>query len=289
MRLKGIIILMLLGIALTGFAQSIKKVYGEYIYHAPENVSLEQAKQTALSRAQIQALADEFGTIVSQHNATMLNNSNGKSSTDFTSLSSSDVKGEWLETIGTPQYNISYEEGMLVVKCSVSGKARELVAGKNTFVAKILRNGTNDRFESYDFKNGDDLYLSYQSSAKSYVAVYLIDQEKNAFCLLPYQSSSDGKVQVEANKPYIFFSSEQSQPLFQAHEVDEYKLTCTKASETNYIYVISSPHPFVKAIDKANEGLPRELTFDDFQKWLSRNRIQDKDMQVDIKTISITQ
>ena len=61
-------------------------------------------------------------------------------------------------------------------------------------VAKILRNGTEDRFESDNFKSGDDFYLSYQSSTKGYVAVYQIDDSKNAYCLLPYQSSQDGKV-----------------------------------------------------------------------------------------------
>lgn len=283
----SIIILMLLGIASTGYAQKIKKVQGEYIYHAPENVSLEQAKKTALSRAQIQALGDEFGTVVAQHNATMMNNTNGSTSTDFTSLSSSDVKGEWLETIGEPKYDITYDQGMLVVKCSVSGKARELVASQNNFVAKVLRNGLEDKFESGNFKNGDDLYLSYQASTKGYIAVYLIDDSKNAYCLLPYQSSTDGKVAVDANTRYVFFNQQTAAPLFQPNEVDEYNMTCNKASETNYVYVISSPNPFVKAIDNAAAGLPRELSFDNFQKWLSKNRTQDKDMQVDIKTIIV--
>lgn len=283
----SIIILMLLGIATSSYAQKTKKVYGEYIYRAPENVSLEQAKQTALSRAQIQALGDEFGTIVSQHNATMLKNDNGSTNTDFTSLSSSDVKGEWLETIGEPKYEITYEQGMLVVKCSVSGKAREIVAGQNNFVAKVLRNGTEDKYESENFKNGDDLYLSYQTSAKGYIAVYLVDDAKNAYCLLPYQSSTDGKVAIDANTKYVFFNQKTAEPLFRANEVDEYNMTCEKSSETNYIYIISSPNPFVKAIDNAVAGLPRELKFDDFQKWLSKNRTQDKDMQVEIKTITV--
>ena len=283
----SIIILMLLGIASSGYAQKIKKVQGEYIYHAPENVSLEQAKKTALSRAQIQALGDEFGTIVAQHNATMMNNTNGSTSTDFTSLSSSDVKGEWLETIGEPKYDITYDQGMLVVKCTVSGKARELVASQNNFVAKVLRNGIEDKFESGNFKSGDDLYLSYQTSTKGYIAVYLVDDSKNAYCLLPYQSSTDGKVAVDANTRYVFFNQKTAAPLFQSNEVDEYNMTCSKASETNYIYVISSPNPFVKAIDNAAAGLPRELSFDNFQKWLSKNRTQDKDMQVDIKTIIV--
>ena len=42
----------------------------------------------------------------------------------------------------------------------------------------------------------------YQSSTKGYVAVYLIDDSKNAYCLLPYQSSQDGKVRVDANTRY---------------------------------------------------------------------------------------
>ena len=282
-----LMIWMLLGVASTGYAQKTKKVHGEYIYHAPENVSIEQARQTALSRAQIQALGDEFGTVVAQHNATLMNNTNGSTHTDFTSLSSSDVKGEWLETIGEPKYEISYEQGMLVVKCSITGKARAIVAKQNNYVAKILCNGIEDRNEGENFKSGDDLYLAYQSATKGYLAVYLIDDNKNAYCLLPYQSSKDGKVEVDANTRYVFFNQKTAQPLFNSSDVDEYTMTCDKASETNYIYIISSPNPFIKAIDNAVEGLPRELKYDDFQKWLSKNRTADKDMQVEIKTIVV--
>lgn len=282
-----LIICMLLGVASSGYAQKTQKVHGEYIYHAPENVSIEQARQTALSRAQIQALGDEFGTVVAQHNATLMNNTNGSTHTDFTSLSSSDVKGEWLETIGEPKYEISYEQGMLVVKCSVTGKARAIVAKQNNYVAKILCNGIEDRNEGENFKSGDDLYLAYQSATKGYLAVYLIDDNKNAYCLLPYQSSKDGKVEVDANTRYVFFNQKTAQPLFNSSDVDEYTMTCDKASETNYIYIISSPNPFIKAIDNAVEGLPRELKYDDFQKWLSKNRTADKDMQVEIKTIVV--
>ena len=282
-----LMIWMLLGVASSGYAQKTKTVHGDYIYHAPENVSIEQARQTALSRAQIQALGDEFGTVVAQHNATLMNNTSGSTHTDFTSLSSSDVKGEWLETIGEPKYEISYEQGMLVVKCSVTGKARAIVAKQNNYVAKILCNGIEDRNEGENFKSGDDLYLAYQSATKGYLAVYLIDDNKNAYCLLPYQSSKDGKVEVDANTRYVFFNQKTAQPLFNSSDVDEYTMTCDKASETNYIYIISSPNPFIKAIDNAVEGLPRELKYDDFQKWLSKNRTADKDMQVEIKTIVV--
>ena len=98
--------------ALPALAQRTEKVRAEYIYHAPENISLEEAKRIALERAKIQAIADEFGTIVSQSNTTMVSNRNGESSSDFFSLGGSEVKGEWIETIGQPSYDINYEQGM---------------------------------------------------------------------------------------------------------------------------------------------------------------------------------
>lgn len=270
------------------YAQHVKSVLGEYIYHAPENVSLEEAKRTALNRAQIQALTEEFGTVVSQHNATVMNNQNGQTNTGFTSLSGSDVKGEWLETIGIPQYEISYAQGMLVVKCTVRGKAREIVSGKIDFKAKVLKNGLEDKFESDAFRNGDDLFMSFQSPVKGFLAVYLVDDSQNAYCLLPYRSSKDGIVSIAANEKYILFSEKKATPLVHANEVDEYTMTCEKASESNYVYVVFSPHSFVKALDNAVDGLPRELSFAGFQKWLAKNRASDKDMQVEVKSITVT-
>lgn len=81
-----------------------------FIYYVPTNQSLEQAKNIALDRAKIKALADEFGTIVSQTNSTVLTNENGKTDNRFFSLSGSEVKGEWLENDGEPQYEILYEK-----------------------------------------------------------------------------------------------------------------------------------------------------------------------------------
>ena len=91
----------------TIFSQKIKTIECEYIYRAPENISLEQAKITALERAKVQALAEAFGTVIIQSNTTHVENRNGKSDIDFISVGGSDVKGEWLETIGEPEYEIS--------------------------------------------------------------------------------------------------------------------------------------------------------------------------------------
>ena len=69
-RIISLLIMLLL--PLTFYAQKVKKVCGEYTYYVPANQSLEQAKNIALDRAKIKALADEFGTVVSQTNSTVI-------------------------------------------------------------------------------------------------------------------------------------------------------------------------------------------------------------------------
>lgn len=149
--MRRAVILLLTLLTTSVFAQKVKTVEGEYTYHAPENVTIEQARRIALERAKIQALADEFGTIVQQQNVTRVENSNGESTTDFFSVGGSEVKGEWLGDEDEPEYKISYDDNMLVVTCRVKGKARELVSAKIDFQARVLRNGTEDKFEDSEF------------------------------------------------------------------------------------------------------------------------------------------
>lgn len=289
MRYKSIIVFLLM--TLPVFSQKIKTVEGEYLYHAPENVTIEQAKRTAVERAKIQALADEFGTIVSQSSTTSIANINGESSTNVLTLSDTDVKGEWIEDLGEPKVQVNYEGDMLVVTAKVKGKAREILSAGVDFTSKILRNGKEDKFESDDFKNGDDLYLAFQTPAKGYLAVYLVDAENRAYCLLPYRNMDD-IYQVNANKRYLFFSQEEA-PAEEQPLVDEYALTCERQMEYNYIYVIFSRNQFTKANDAASNkqidgyaGAPRELSYEDFQKWLGKCMKHDAEMNM--KKIPIT-
>ena len=171
--MRKLFLLLILLSSLPLFAQKVKTVEGEYVYYAPENVTPEEAKRTALDRAKIQAIANEFNTLVTQDNETRVRNRNGQSDIDFLSVGGSEVKGEWIETIGEPVYTYSFEGGQFIVTCKVKGKARELVAAAVDFKAHILRNGIADKFESKQFKEGDYLYLSFQSPVKGHLAVYL--------------------------------------------------------------------------------------------------------------------
>lgn len=271
------------------WAQKVQKVSGEYTYYAPTSVSLDQARQIALDRAKIQLIADEFGTVVSSTNITRIANTNGTSDIQMTTLGESEVKGEWIETIGEPKYEIGYENDMLYVKVSISGKIREIVSASIDIKAKLLRNGVEDKFESDQFRSGDDMYLSFQSPVDGYLTVYLYDGDDTVFCLLPYQSQSVGQIPVQANQRYVFFSCKESQNI-SSNLVDEYALTCTKELELNRLYVIFSPNLYSKAVDAQSNtmSLPRMLGFNEFQKWLSTSRTRDTQMTLNVINLTIT-
>ena len=225
---------------------------------------------------------------MTQTNATTVKNENGKSDVSLLSLGASEVKGEWLRTDGEPEYEIAYEDGMLAVTVRVKGVIREIVNAAVDFQACVLCNGTEDRFEQDRFRNGDDLYLSFQSPVDGYLTVYLLDAEGTAYCLLPYRGDTGGRVAVKGNRRYVFFSVDDV-PAGEQGMVDEYVMTCGNGKELNQIYVIFSPQLFTKAVDYAGEGLqPRELPYEEFQQWLFDCRKQDREMRVEVKHIVIS-
>ena len=278
----------ILGMSLVAVAQKTERVTATYTYYAPEHVSIKEARRVALQRAQLQAIADAFGTIVTQTNATTVRNENGKSDVSLLSLGASEVKGEWLRTDGEPEYEIAYEDGMLAVTVRVKGVIREIVNAAVDFQTCVLCNGTEDRFEQDRFRNGDDLYLSFQSPVDGYLTVYLLDAEGTAYCLLPYRGDTGGRVAVKGNRRYVFFSVDDV-PAEERGMVDEYVMTCGNREELNQIYVIFSPQLFTKAVDYAGEGVqPRELPYEEFQQWLFNCRKQDREMRVEVKHIVIS-
>lgn len=266
--LRKLIVLLTMLFIQTANAQRIKNIEGEYTYHVPENVTLDIAKQTALQRAKIQALANEFGTIVMQNNLSRIENNNGKSDVDFWMLGSSEVKGEWIEDTENPIFDIAYEQGMLIIKCIVKGKAREITIAKPIFEAKVLRNGTSSKFESDNFKSGDDLFLSFKSPIDGYLNIYLYDGYENVIEMLPYRAETIGATQIKGNQQYIFFSQKDC---LKRMEVDEYTITCSGNLEINQIILVFSENPFNKVASK--EGV---VEINTFQRWLSKLKSQDK-------------
>lgn len=126
----------------------------------------------ALERAKIKAIADEFGTVVSQSTSTIVTNENGKYDTRFFSTGGREIKGEWIETIGVPSYEVSFAEHNLVVTCTVIGKIREVRPSKLYFEISILRNNQEAASDQIIFNNGKEMSLKFQASSSGYLSLF---------------------------------------------------------------------------------------------------------------------
>lgn len=278
------ILFLIFSTPLASFAQKVKTVSGEYIYLPPETQSLVEAKNTAVQRAQIQILADTFGTEVSMTSTTSVSNINGGSDVSMIALGESTVRGEWIETVGEPEFTLSIsEEGELVVTVSLTGKVRELIRSTADLEVRILKNGTEDEFESTDFKSNDRLFLSFRSPVDGYLAVYLYDGVENVYRLLPYPGAQI--VRTQEGVRYVFLSPDYTYDGMPRlpHDI---VLTTGQDLELNRIYVVWSPNLFYKAVDQEVDGLP-VLGYQHFSKWLSSLRVKDVDVVVNAIDITI--
>ncbi|MBO8439386.1 MAG: DUF4384 domain-containing protein [bacterium] len=272
-------------------AQPAVPVHGKYRYVSDGNVTVEQAKLTALERAKIEAIAEKFGTLVEQSNATFVKNSAENSETasvsGLLSLGSSEVRGEWIETIGTPRFDVSYENGMLVVTAEVRGRAREIKGAKVDFTARLLRGCTDPGCESAEFIDGNSFYLRFSSPVSGFLAVYLVDEGMTAYCLLPDRYAEDGAFRIRAGREYTLFSAAHAE---NGVSVEEYVFTAGKEVEFNALYILFSPNGFTKADDSfTSELMPRELSFADFSRWLAGVRRHDADLRMKKKIVTIRQ
>lgn len=265
-----------------------KSAVGEYRYVVPKNVTLEVAKTIAIDRARIEAIKETYGSLVSQTTAMNIANNNGASDMQFLTIGGSDVKGEWLEDTKEPDVKVEVINGDIVITAKVYGNVREFISEEIELKALLLKNGTEDKFSSEIFRSGDELYLNFRAPINGYLAVYLIDDSNDAYCILPYANSTEASTPIKGGVDYTFFSTAHSAT---PDLVDEYVLTCSNQSvEYNRIEIIFSPNQFVKANDSyVSAELPKMLPYDELNSWLVKLRKRDAKAQLIKKIITINQ
>jgi len=174
-KLCVIFSLSLLPLALLG--QKVCEVSGTYTYYGDPNQSVKEVRAAAIEHARVQALAEKFGTLLTQNTIQQESIKNGQEHSDLMQLNAAEVKGEWLEDLREPE--ILREElvdGMLVIEARVKGRARAISSEAVDFEVLTLRNGTEKRFADTSFRAGDDLFLYFKSPVDGYVDVYLARQ-----------------------------------------------------------------------------------------------------------------
>lgn len=288
MRLVTLITLLTF-ISLAALPTKVKTVSGEYTFYGDGSHSPAECRRLALEGARLQALAKEFGTVVTQDVYQQETVTQSGESLYFSSLNATEVKGEWLGDDEEPVYETSIDDdGHIIVKCTVKGKARAISNEAADFDSRILRNGKEVRFADTRFRDGDDMYLYFKSPIDGYLAVYLLGEDRMAYRLLPYSEDAKGEVKVHHGKEYVFFDASQS--YFPSIAVDEFSFTASQPVERNRVYVVFSPVKFsIRADSRQDAQLPPQLSGDEFSRWLTDSRRRDSKMGVKVMHIEINQ
>lgn len=260
-------------------AQKEKKVEGTatYIVGENEDITIPEAKKECVNRARAEAIRSAFGETITS-NANMVDaDLNGKEISQFVEETSLLSQAEWLGDTKEPKIDVNYVDDKLVITATVWGKAREIKKSKIDFKWKILRGTPGGMVESNDFNNKDRIYISFQSPAAGFLAIYLLDStQKEASCLLPYKTNATGQQHIMPGHEYLFFDKSADPRAI------GYDLTTKAPMEMDQVVLIFSPNPFTKCLETTNDRRhPNSLAIDDFEKWLSKMRNQDKNMVVD--------
>lgn len=272
-------LILLLLFAATLHAQRVATVCGEYRYTVPGEIPLNRAKQIAIDKARNEAIANEFGQVVSQSTNTTIHSSGTQSSVQSDSYVSTESKAIWLSDTKEPEVSIAYENDVMVITASVCGKARELKMAEVELKMQVLNNG----FESEQFRSNDKVSIMFKSPVSGYVAIFFRDDNAGMiYCMMPYENEDGTAREVKSNKEYIYLSTED--PVYPYQE--ETILVTEKTVEFDTFILVFSKKDFSMPSSEAGEFVP-ELSVEGFQKWLRKNRINDETMQTIEKSIQI--
>jgi len=275
------------------FAQKIVNAAGKSQIRMENNMTTEDAYELAKQQAKINAIEKEFGTYVEQQTDMKLEDGR----TFYNIIGTTKVRGDWVKTT-----RVSFSEDMRLesgsygkqnvkyITCQINGKIRKSIP-KADIDFEIL-NCPEKACRTTDFVDGEQLYLYFRSPVDGYLSVY-VDEGDITYRLLPYVlMNKDFKsgVFVEGDRRYMFFS-EKFNP-FKSSVVDEIVMFTTQKMEYNNVYIVFAEEKFVKPIlDQKTEVdgriLPKSLTSDKFQEWLSENRavidsFQDRKVKISI-------
>jgi len=299
---KFIIILMLLYSNWdSAWCQKVRNASGSAQSRLEAHMSKDELKEELRKQAIIQALENEFGSHVEQETFVDIEDGN----TTFRITGATTVRGEWLKTTDerfTEQLKEVKINGQrqfeLWITCEISGKVRAVEKPSIDFQFETGNCPRNDCHTSI-FKNGESMFLFFNTPREGYLSVYVIEEDI-AYRLLPYQQMSEAypnAVPVEANKEYVFFSNFREHDYFMDFSytlADELLMVTDKEEEYLKFYVIYSTEEFLRPAlseggtrDAAGLELPKSLPMDQFKNWLEDNRIHNADFYYRSTTLKI--
>jgi hypothetical protein len=294
--------IILLFIACSAFAQTVVDASGVAQVRVERDMSKEDAMDMAKQQAMINAIDNVFGSYIEQDSDTYIEEGNA----DFKIIGHTLVKGDWLKTV-KEQYK---EESRIVrgstgketeiwITCKIKGVVREITKPQ-TSLSIEPRNCPDALCRTYNFISGAPMYLSLISPENGFLSIYIVEDNRMAYRLLPYQEMPEKylhAVPVEADKEYILFASGPSYNYFNDFSylmIDEIYLESSKEKEFLDLYVIFSTEEYKKPLLRASESktskyvLPKKLEEGEFTEWLQDSRVYDPEFQYNRITLTVS-
>jgi len=250
---------------------------------------MEQLEQSCVEQARLKAIGDAFGYLIfettvdkTQENSAGFNNS-------FAVLTKTNVQGEWLRNTSEPQLNWEPANKTLKLTATVNGVIREF---PKTGKAKIEIHLSNDSKMSNDitlFKDGQDLFASFQSSSKGNLSVFYVDHSSNeVYRLIPSATNNDlNTVEVLSDKVYQLFQT--VSPFSENKSIPALSLSLPngKDIQTDELVFIYSPADIRKPSLSYNSDAKMYLMkFTEFEQWKTTS-VQ-TNPEVVVKSVAIT-
>jgi hypothetical protein len=281
----------------------------------PDYKSKQQVEKEAEDQAMIDALESAFGRVIIENNSTYLSNiktgEKVETNTCFNMIANTLVKGEVINELEKkfeeiPGIKLSDGRKIPVkdLKCSIKIKAREINESPPDFESYPLA-CLYIKCKTTSFKNNDPFYLYFKSPLSGYLTIF-IDDGKKSQRLLPYQGVT-GKyeegVPINADEEYYLFSREKNYSYFgDDYKADEYNMVAENIQDQNRIFIVFSTTPITKPGLKEGMGteqlsdiekqggwkVPKALSSEDFQKWLIKNRVYNRNISVMTIDVTIT-
>lgn len=265
-RLVILISFMFLPFSYANSKVKMEKCGGTYPYYYSESISHAEAKAKAVENAIIMALADKYGTTVTSQSLLELTNNGDR----FNQVSRLHVKGKLVKHLHEPKISAPvFADNLFKIDVTVNFFATAIEYAPTEFVAKVLRNGQEDKFESDVFANGDKFYMSILSPKEGYVAIFFEDKE-TVNCMLPYMDE-DEPFHVSKGEKYVFFNKANN----------TYHVVCGEEAEINYIHILFSSRKFIDG------DIVREMQPAKFRGWLGVRQSYDENLQIQSIMIKI--
>ncbi len=290
--------------SLIGYSQKTERVSGSYSMVIESYMSDDQAEAIALEQARLQAMADNFGTKISQSTRTRMETANGMTDTRFSSIANSFVNGIWIEDSREPVYTKQDRGDERWITCEIVGQARRVVKAAPEFIAKPIK-CLDINCATQEFKDGERIFFYFKSPVDGFLSIYFdLPNENISQMLLPYPSMKGNTLKIEADKEYFLFRIDPKYNYTDLSVVEEYYLyTNDPVQETDLIYVIFSTEDYFKPsmdIDQkefvtetgtdASEftGFPKSGESKKFRKWLNKNVSINENMFLEVIDITIS-